>query len=319
MKDEFNKELVPGSIKSAMKSASAGSRDLWMVDPKKVKPIPGFNVRVRDDAYLEHIRRIADSIKVEGFYLDKPLSGYVANEEGEEVIYFYDGHSRHEAVLIAIQEGAEIHRIPVVITQAGTSMVDLTVALVKSNSGKPLTAYEIAEVMKRLSRFGWDVNQIAERLGYSTQYVDNLLLLAAAPKHIQDMVQDGRVAAGLAVEVIRGEGSNAVKALEEAASRASSEGKKRVTKRHIPGTTIKSVYKKHAEKMANAIENAVLDPAFDSLSPKTKELFLSISDMLDEARKKEWESKVQQQELDVEGDSSGSDAQDQESEEDNSN
>jgi ParB family chromosome partitioning protein len=283
---ENMKELVSGSTKAAMKAVSAKSRDLWQVFPEQLRAIPGFNVRVRDDAYIRHIRNIADSIKAEGFDQTKPLAGYVAVEDGEQVIYYYDGHTRHEAVMLAISEGAEIERVPVVVAQPGTSMVDLTVALVKANNGKPLTAYETGVVCKRLSRFGWDSSDIAKRLNFSVQYVDNLLLLVSAPESIQRMVQSGELSAAQAVETLRSEGDRAVEVLEAAKVKANSEGKKRVTAKHMPGAAFRKVVKKQAETMASTIESVVDDPAFDALSDENKAKIKAIINALEEARKK---------------------------------
>jgi ParB-like chromosome segregation protein Spo0J len=279
-----NQNLVQGSVKKAMSAAGASSRDLWQVDPRKLRPIPGFNVRVRDDAYAAHIRNIANSIKTEGFYQDRPLSGYVAVEDGEQVIYFYDGHSRHEAVMLAIEEGAEIPRVPVVITAAGTSVEDLTVALVKMNSGKPLTAYETGIVCKRLSRYGWTVAEIATRLDLSEPYVDGLLLLASAPRDIQAMVQDGRLSASQAIETLRSEGSNAVAVLDQAQQRASAEGKTRITRRHLPGALFKKVVRKNAERMADTISSIKSDHGYSRLSPETQEQIQSLIELLEGAR-----------------------------------
>ncbi len=91
---DFTKVLSPGSIKSAMKTAGAGSRDLWQVPPSQLKVIEGLNPRVVNESYKQHIRALADSIKSEGFYQHKPLGGYVSEEDGVEQIYIYEGGSR---------------------------------------------------------------------------------------------------------------------------------------------------------------------------------------------------------------------------------
>ena len=135
----FDKELTPGNVKAAMKESGAGSRDLWQVAPDKLRTMEGFNVRTRGDDHTAHIRSIADSIKANGYYQYQPLGGVVAVENGEQVIYIHAGHCRLEAALLAIAEGATLERLPVVVSPAGTSMEDLTVELVRGNSGKALT------------------------------------------------------------------------------------------------------------------------------------------------------------------------------------
>lgn len=160
-------ELAPGNVKAAMREASAASSDLWMVPLENIRVLAGFNVRTDNDEYQQHIASIASSIISNGYRKDKPLTGYVAKEDGKDFIYITDGHSRLAAVHQANRLGAEIKVLPVVTTPAGTSMVDLAVGLVVSNSGKQLTPLEKAEVCKRLIGYGLEVPEIAKRLGFT--------------------------------------------------------------------------------------------------------------------------------------------------------
>ena len=271
---EFSTEvqLHPGSIKSAMKSAEAGSRDLWQGPPSKLKVLDNFNVRVKDAAYHAHIRWIADSMKTEGVYQDKPLAGYVAVEDGEQVIYIYDGHCRLEGAKLAISEGAEIQKLPVVVSQAGISMEDLSVVLVRGNGGKPLTPYEVGSVCKRLVRYGMEPSEIGTRIGFTETYVNNLLSLMASPLKLRQMVIDGIVAASTAIEMIAKHGEKALEKLVEAQERANAAGKERVTNKHIaPDHAFKKAVKKSAQTMYTTITEIKADPGFDKLSPAVRE------------------------------------------------
>jgi hypothetical protein len=96
--EDFTRELTPGNTKAAMKAVGAASSDLWKVDPGQLRTLDGFNARIKNDAYAARVRWIADSIKANGFYPDKPLTGFVALEDGEEVIYVTGGHRRHEGI-----------------------------------------------------------------------------------------------------------------------------------------------------------------------------------------------------------------------------
>lgn len=267
---DYERQLVPGSVKTAMKDVGAGSRDLWQVPPEQLRPIPGFNVRVRNAEYEAHIRRLADSMKLEGFYQDKPLAGYVANEGDEQVVFFYDGHSRHEAALLAISEGAEITRIPVVVSRSGASLEDLTVALVQANNGKPLVAYELAAVCKRLSRYGWTEGEIAKRLGLTITYVSDLLLLAAAPHEVREMVMQDRVAATLAIKLLKDHGAKALDFLLASERRAQACGKTKVTEKYTPGAAYQKVVRKSAPQMADVIAQIRHDPGYAALSDEVR-------------------------------------------------
>ena len=78
------------------------------------------------------------------------------------------------------------------VSPKGTSMEDLTVALVVGNNGEPLSLYEAAVVCKRLATFGWSSQEIARRLGYaSAQYVDGLLALAGESQGMNIMCRLG--------------------------------------------------------------------------------------------------------------------------------
>lgn len=265
--------LVQGSVKGAMREADAKSRDLWQVSPDKLKVIPNFNVRSKNEGYFAHIRTLADSMLVDGYYQDKPLAGYVAKEGGENVIYIYDGHCRLQGVLLAISEGAEIPRVPVVVNTEGVSPEDLNVALVRSSSSMPLAPYEIAVVCKRLARFGWDDLEIAKRLQLSVQYIQNLLFLMAAPLAVRQLVIDGKVSAKTAIQALKDHGTKAIEVLNAALETSVAAGKTKVTARHVaakPGQLVARAAKKAAPAMFATLTKVQEDPAFLGLAEETR-------------------------------------------------
>lgn len=276
--EEFDQSLTAGNVKAAMKEAGAGSSDLWKVAPDKLRVLEGFNIRVRNDAYTGRVRAIADSIKVNGYYPDKPLSGFVAREGDQNVIYVTGGHRRHEAVHMAISEGVELEAVPVIVSPKGTSMEDLTVALVVGNDGEPVSLYEAAVACKRLAGFGGSSQEIARRLGYaSAQYVDGLLALAGAPLSIRRMVMEGIVTATTAIEAIRKHGDKAHDVLLAALVKA---GGGRVTAKHMPDMAFKKACKKQAEPMYTMLTKVQEDPGYDSLSDDLRCLLAALMDRM---------------------------------------
>ena len=227
----FDKDLTQGNIKTAMKGTS--SAELWNVDPAKLKFMDNFNARTQRPEYLAHLKSIKESIRENGFYKDKPIGVFVAIEDGQQVLYVTDGHTRTRAVQELIEEGHKIETVPVATKPRGTTMEDLTVALVKSNEGLPLTPYEIGVVCKRLQGMGLEEKTIAKRLGYTLQYVNDLLGLVGAPKAIRDMVVAGQVSATAAVKEIKQHGPKAVLRLQEGLQAAQAAGKTKVTGKHI--------------------------------------------------------------------------------------
>lgn len=272
--ENFTTELVAGNVKAAMKEAGASSSDLWKVEPSRLRVLPDFNCRVQNDAYNSRVRKIADSIKANGYYPDKPLSGFVAKEDGVDVIYVTGGHRRHAAVHLAISEGVELATVPVIVKAKGTSMEDLTVDLIVGNDGEPLSTYEQAVVCKRLVGFGWDSKEIARRVGYaSAQYVDGLLSLAAAPLAIRKMVIEEVVSATTAIEAIKKHGDKATQILLAAVVKS---GTGRVTAKHMPDAAFKKTVRKQAEPMFNALTKVQADPAFKKLAPEVQKALADI-------------------------------------------
>ncbi len=230
--------LVPGSIEPAMKAAEAKSTKLFKVPTAKITTIPGFNVRVQSSDYLAHRDMIAESIRANGFDQTKPLSGYVHKTEDERgnVIYVTDGHTRLDAVNKLIAEGVEgLDMMPVLVHAADKTIADLTVALHTSNTGRPLTPFELGVVVKRLLKEeGADKAKIAARLSVTERYLNDVLLLVNGPKEVRAAVLDGTISSTLAIQELRKSPEKAVEKITAAAEKAKAEGKgKKVTKKAL--------------------------------------------------------------------------------------
>lgn len=262
---EFEVSLAPGSVKGAMKEAGASSRDLWFVPRKELRIIKGFNVRTRTPDYLEHVEAIAGSVLSEGYYPDKPLAGYVGRDGDESVIYVYEGHTRMEAVDIAVSRGADIEKLPVVVTQSSVSLEDLTVSLVRANSGRDLTPYEKAIVCKRLNRYGRDEKEISERLGFTETYVKDLLLLAGSDPRVQHLVAAGTIAATLAIEILKSKGEKATDYIIGLVTNVQEAGGEKVTKKQTPEAILKRTITKAAPRAIELLEEIYTGEARTSL------------------------------------------------------
>lgn len=252
----MSRELIsfePGNVKQAMKGST--SSDLYKVERANLHIEEGFNVRVHDAEYKAHIRQLADSIKSNGYMQDKPLAGYVADQDGVSIIIITDGHSRLTAYDMAVSEGMEPFPLPVVTKPRGTSMEDLTIALVTSNSGRPLTPYELGLVVKRLVGYGMETKDIAKRIGKGKAYIEGLLDLTAAPKALRDMVTTGKVSATLAVETMKQHGAKeAAKVLGAGVKEATASGKDKVTKKVVKKVAEKKASPNKGKKVAKQAE-----------------------------------------------------------------
>lgn len=267
----YDLELIPGGIKKVKTENRRADAMSWM-DPHKIRVMNGFNARVRTPAYLEHLRSIVDSMKGEdGFLIDKPISVYVAREDSDDVVYAVGGHTRLEAAITAIAEGASFTEIPVVLLPKSMNMVDMTVDLYRGNTGRPLTTYETAIVAKRLNRMDLSEAEIGRRLGLAQSHVNGLLLLAAAPRAIAQMVINDELSASEAINTLRKHGSKAVEILQKAKERAEAEGRTKVTASHLPGAAFAKAVRKSATDLFQAARDIRRDPGFDRLSEENRQ------------------------------------------------
>lgn len=231
---KFDTELVPGQIKGAMKTAEASEKSgLWMVPLGAIRRIDGFNVRIETPDYESHRESIAQSIVTNGFYPNKPLAGYVAQVEGEPCVFITDGYTRLSAAELAVERGAELDKLPIILKPATENMVDLTVALVQDNEGRPLTPFEKAIVVKRLISYGAEKTDIASRLSITERYVSDLEVLAGAPAKVRKMVIDGKIAPTEAIKQLRKDPAKAAEKLQKAVDTAAAEGKSRASAKHV--------------------------------------------------------------------------------------
>lgn len=232
-------KLTEGNLAGALRATGATRSNVYLVPPKQLRVFTGFNVRVRNEDHVAHVRALADSMKAEGFFPDKPLSGLVVIEGGLHVIYIFDGHCRLEAVQLAIAEGAVIESVPVVISQQGVSAADMTAALISRNTGRPLEPIEKAAVIKMLLNMGFDTEAVMGRLGFTRQYFRDLMVLNEAPAEVKGMVERGELSAKTAVMVLRSEGEKAVEVLKASMDVAQAVGRRKVTEKVLQSSKTK--------------------------------------------------------------------------------
>ena len=79
--------------------------------------------------------------------------------------------------------------------------------------GKYAFSKEHEEHCKRLSRYGWEVPDIADKLGMTETYVETMLFVASAPKEVRDMVEKGMIDVINAVKAMKERGDHAVESL----------------------------------------------------------------------------------------------------------
>lgn len=282
LKDKLDVTLVPAPVKAAMKDNGAVSSDLWKLPRSSLFLIPDFNVRVKDDKYRAGIRELADDMKANGFKQHKPIAGYAAIVDGINVLYVTDGHRRLEAFDLAVSEGAELDdKLPYVLMAKGSNLEDATYELLTTATGVGLTRYEKSVIIKRLSRYGHEPKEIAERIPSLTiADIDEYLLFASTPRALQELVASGKASFEHALTVFKQHGAEAQALLKDAAAKAQADAAKtpgskkrstRIMPKHMPGYALKNALTKHAAELFGALQKVSDDPAFQSLAPEARE------------------------------------------------
>lgn len=183
----------------------------------------GFNVRnFESPEVLEHIDGLAVSISEVG--LRRPLT---VRRIGDRLA-LVDGECRLRAIRRAISVyGADIASVPTILVERNKNDADAVLSIITENSGLPLSPSEKAEVVSRLSNFGWTNVQIAKKTGMTPSRISQLLGFAGMPEKMKSMVREGVISATSAFDVYRSTGMDGAAALaiiETAAPSSSGEG-----------------------------------------------------------------------------------------------
>lgn len=283
--DRIQAEVTPGKVKAVKSSTRRSDAMIWLA-PDRLTILDDFNVRVESPAYLKRVRDLADDMKENGFRIDKPISCFVEQRDGDNRVVIQDGHTRYKAALLAISEGAEIGDLPVVLLPASTSMDDLIDGLVTTNNGSPLTMLETAIVVKRRLNRGASTAEISKKLKLTPTAIENLTILASAPRSLQVMVAADQVSGSTVIDLINSIGAErAVKQLTEQLAKAQASGKNRVTAKHLPAMRFKQAVKRNAPRLYDAVSAVRADPGYASLTEETREQIESMAAELEQLRK----------------------------------
>ncbi|MFK3818024.1 ParB/RepB/Spo0J family partition protein [Pseudomonas sp. NPDC089407] len=286
---DFRMTIVTGNIKKAMEKGDGKKRftagDLWNVDPRVIKIIPGYNVRERNEKYFAKVKQITQSIVDIGFKKDSALSVIVIkDEDGGQSIYLKRGHRRLEAALAAIELGKDLQTVPCIVAADDCSEEDMTADLVNSNNGEPLSPYATAVVCKRMTRFNPDDHAtIAKKLGLWPAQVSDYLMMINGPVEISNYVRDEVISFTLAVELLQEHGPKALQVIEQGLARSAAAGGRteKLMPRFVPGKVIKKAITKAAPTMKSAIQEIRQDKGFSQLSPENQK---RLEDILEQFR-----------------------------------
>lgn len=204
--------------------------DLFLIDPRNVVVVDGFNVRLDFD--LEELK---EQIKAKGVLNPITVIAF-KDDSGLEKYKLVDGERRYRATMLAIDEGSDIKYIPAIKARRDVSTEDLYIQQMMRNEGKKFTEYECAIMFKRFKdEFGYSQLEIADKFKKSPAFVSKCLSLLDLPQYIQDRIVRGEMSVKAAKEIVSnydGEDEQ-VKAAKSAVKSAQDSGRSTATNKEV--------------------------------------------------------------------------------------
>ncbi|MEH4660478.1 chromosome partitioning protein ParB [Phytobacter diazotrophicus] len=209
----------------------------------------GFNKRDDDER-----TRLADDALFEYLMNGGTVPPLEVTARDEGGVWVVEGHRRRRCYERCKAAGKPVDRIQIVPFVGND--VERLARVMTSNNQLPLTPLEQAQVIKELATtFNLTTQEIAKLVHKSVPTVEKLLTLATANHDVQQIVKNGEVSVGVAVERVREHGENAGKVLEQDRAVAAAAGKKKITKKLIaPEVSVKS-----ARRLVELISMAGID------------------------------------------------------------
>lgn len=260
----------------AIKDISKGRTDLYRLDPRDLRVKPDWNNRdFTTPENMEHVESLAISIAEIG------VKKAIEVEWKDNTPFITDGECRYRATMLAIERGADIKTVPVVLGEKFANEADKLFVQIVGNSGKPFTQLEQAKVFKKLLDMGWLQNEIAARSGISNGRVSQILELLTLPEPVKAMVAKGEVSASMAMLTVKAEGNDKATAkLATAVTAAKAEGKTRAMPKHT-GERGPSALKIVKDAIEQAILSGKLDESEDLVTISfTDDTWVKICDAL---------------------------------------
>ncbi|MBC8641660.1 hypothetical protein IAG25_33075 [Caballeronia sp. EK] len=213
------------------KTLGVGKDNIFKIDPRVIKIEQGFNIRFETPRRRAYIDDMKVAFRAGATF--PPLR--VRAEDGEVILV--DGHNRLQMYQELIEEGAEILFV-LCLEFRGNEAERVSHMTATGKQGLQILALEAGHGYRRLTNWGWPVQQIATRDGVSDTYVEQCIMLAEAPIAIQQMIVREEVACHVVVDVLRKHGKRAHEVLVAGLERAKATGGKKVTTKTLNGPAI---------------------------------------------------------------------------------
>jgi ParB family chromosome partitioning protein len=236
-KNDFNMEL------NATKRT-----DLFLIDPRNIVVMDGFNVRRDFD-----LNELKEQIKANGVL--NPVTVIPFKEDGVEKYKLVDGERRYRATMLAISEGASIPFIKALKAPKGATTEQLYIEQMMRNEGKRFSELECAIMFRRFKEeFGYSQVEIAEKFKKSPAFISKCLSLLDLPQYLQDKIANGELSAKAAREISStyAHENDQVRAAKTALRTAKANGKTTATNKEVQSALKDS---KQAKAIADALRS----------------------------------------------------------------
>lgn len=222
--------------------------DLFLIDPRNIVVMEGFNVR--RDFDLEELK---EQIKANGVL--NPVTVIPYKEDGVEKYKLVDGERRYRATMLAISEGANIPFIKALKAPKGATTEQLYIEQMMRNEGKRFSELECAIMFRRFKEeFGYSQVEIAEKFKKSPAFISKCLSLLDLPQYLQDKIATGELSAMAAREISNSytHESDQVRAAKTALRTAKANGRATATNKEVQSSLKEA---KQAKAIADALRN----------------------------------------------------------------
>lgn len=222
--------------------------DLFLIDPRNIVVMEGFNVR--RDFDLEELK---EQIKANGVL--NPVTVIPYKEDGVEKYKLVDGERRYRATMLAISEGANIPFIKALKAPKGATTEQLYIEQMMRNEGKRFSELECAIMFRRFKEeFGYSQVEIAEKFKKSPAFISKCLSLLDLPQYLQDKIATGELSAMAAREISNSytHESDQVRAAKTAVRTAKANGRATATNKEVQSSLKEA---KQARAIADALRS----------------------------------------------------------------
>ncbi len=232
-----------------MEANATKRKDIFLVDPRNIVVVDGFNVR--RDFDLDELK---EQIKAKGVLNPITVIAF-KDEDGVERYKLVDGERRYRATMLAISEGADVPFVPALKAPKDATVQDLYIEQMMRNEGKRFTELECAIMFRRFKEeFGYSQVQIADTFKKSPAFISKCLSLLDLPQYLQDKIACGELSAKAAREIAStyADSHDQVRAAKSAVRTAKANGRATATNKEVQSSLKDS---KQARAIAEALRN----------------------------------------------------------------